>query len=182
MDGIKGYISIREASCRWGVSERRVNQYCAKGRIPGASRFGGEHHAKTEMEPEYHLHIRTAAGKSGAHLPLRHDYRCCRPWATERLRRLVGIWPSVPKQKRYISFASVYIPITLLFFGKAYRTLLLGQALTFCGTIPAPRSHELAGEKSCYIFVDDFHLLTDRRVSTFLCMLANRLPVNVHLI
>ena len=102
-------------------------------------RHGGKYHAKTEMEPEYHLHIRTAAGKSGAHLPLRHDYRCCRPWATERLRRLVGIWPSVPKQKRYISFASVYIPITLLFFGKAYRTLLLGQALTSCGTIPAPR-------------------------------------------
>ncbi|MGN0115487.1 MAG: helix-turn-helix transcriptional regulator, partial [Acutalibacteraceae bacterium] len=42
--------------------------------------------------------------------------------------------------------------------------------------------HELAGETSCYIFVDDFHLLTDRRVSTFLCMLANRLPANVHLI
>ena len=31
MNGIKGYISIREASYRWGVSE---------GRIPGASRFG----------------------------------------------------------------------------------------------------------------------------------------------
>lgn len=42
--------------------------------------------------------------------------------------------------------------------------------------------HELAGETSCYIFVDDFHLLTDRHVSTFLCMLANRLPANVHLI
>lgn len=42
--------------------------------------------------------------------------------------------------------------------------------------------HELAGETSCYIFVDDFHLLTDQRVSTFLCMLANRLPANVHLI
>ena len=25
MNGIKGYISIREASYRWGVSERRVN-------------------------------------------------------------------------------------------------------------------------------------------------------------
>ena len=33
MNGIKGYISIREASYRWGVSERRVNQYCAEGRI-----------------------------------------------------------------------------------------------------------------------------------------------------
>ena len=40
MNGIKDYISIREASYRWGVSERRVNQYCAEGRIPGASRFG----------------------------------------------------------------------------------------------------------------------------------------------
>ena len=42
--------------------------------------------------------------------------------------------------------------------------------------------HELAGETSCYIFIDDFHLLTDRRASTFLCMLANRLSANVHLI
>ena len=42
--------------------------------------------------------------------------------------------------------------------------------------------HELAGETSCYIFVDDFHLLTDLRVSSFLCMLASRLPANVHLI
>ncbi|WP_252208456.1 hypothetical protein [Enterocloster citroniae] len=30
--------------------------------------------------------------------------------------------------------------------------------------------------------MDDFHLLTDRRISAFLCMLANRLPANVHLI
>ena len=40
MGEIKGYISIREASRRWGVSERRVNQYCAEGRISGASRSG----------------------------------------------------------------------------------------------------------------------------------------------
>ena len=40
MNGGKGYISVREASCRWGVSGRRGNQHCAEGRIPGASRFG----------------------------------------------------------------------------------------------------------------------------------------------
>ena len=40
MNGIKGYISIRKASYSWGVSERRTNQYCAEGRISGASRFG----------------------------------------------------------------------------------------------------------------------------------------------
>ena len=33
---MNGYISIREASYKWGVSERRVNQYCSLGRIPWA--------------------------------------------------------------------------------------------------------------------------------------------------
>ena len=42
--------------------------------------------------------------------------------------------------------------------------------------------HELAGKTACYIFLDDFHLLTDSHVSDFLCTLANRLPGNVHLI
>lgn len=36
--------------------------------------------------------------------------------------------------------------------------------------------HELAGETPCYLFIDDFHLLTDDRVSDFLCTLAHRLP------
>ena len=42
--------------------------------------------------------------------------------------------------------------------------------------------HALADETPCYLFIDDFHLLTDKRASLFLCMLANRLPSNVHLI
>ena len=42
--------------------------------------------------------------------------------------------------------------------------------------------HELAGETACYIFIDDFHLLTDGRVSDFLCTLANRMPGTVPLI
>ena len=42
--------------------------------------------------------------------------------------------------------------------------------------------HALAGDTPCYLFIDDFHLLTDKRASLFLCMLANRLPINVHLI
>ena len=32
---MSGYISIREASYKWGVSERWVNQYCSLGRIQG---------------------------------------------------------------------------------------------------------------------------------------------------
>ena len=38
---MEDYISIREAAERWGVSERRVNQFCAEGRIAGARKFGG---------------------------------------------------------------------------------------------------------------------------------------------
>ena len=41
--------------------------------------------------------------------------------------------------------------------------------------------YELASETPCYVFIDDFHLLTDKRVPLFLCTLANRLPANVHL-
>jgi len=37
---MKGYLSIRETSHRWGVSERRINQYILENRIPGAERFG----------------------------------------------------------------------------------------------------------------------------------------------
>ena len=37
---MEGYISIRVAAEKWGVSERRINQYCSEGRIPGAERFG----------------------------------------------------------------------------------------------------------------------------------------------
>lgn len=42
--------------------------------------------------------------------------------------------------------------------------------------------HQLAGETAYYIFIDDFHLLTDGRVADFLCLLANRMTSNVHLI
>ena len=42
--------------------------------------------------------------------------------------------------------------------------------------------HALAGPESCYVFIDDFHLLTDGRITGFICTLANRLPENVHMI
>ena len=37
---MEGYLSIREAAEKWGVSERRINQYCTQGRIAGAEQFG----------------------------------------------------------------------------------------------------------------------------------------------
>ncbi len=37
---MKRYLSLREAAEKWGVSERRINQYCSEGRIPDAQRIG----------------------------------------------------------------------------------------------------------------------------------------------
>ena len=37
---MKSYLSLREAAKQWHVTERRIQQYCADGRIPGAQRLG----------------------------------------------------------------------------------------------------------------------------------------------
>ena len=42
--------------------------------------------------------------------------------------------------------------------------------------------YSLSGQISYYIFIDDFHLLGEPHVADFFCMLANRLPENIHLI
>ena len=41
---------------------------------------------------------------------------------------------------------------------------------------------KLASYTPCCIFIDDFHLLNDDRVSAFICTLADRAPENLHII
>ena len=66
---MKGYLSIRETSYKWGISERRVNQYVAQGRIPGVERFGRSwaipEHAEKPTDP------RKKNTKGGG----KHDFR-----------------------------------------------------------------------------------------------------------
>ena len=40
----------------------------------------------------------------------------------------------------------------------------------------------LTGSVTYYLFIDDFHLMTDGRIVDFFCILANRLPENAHMI
>ena len=35
------YMTLKEASEKWGVSIRQINYYCAGGRIPGAVKMAG---------------------------------------------------------------------------------------------------------------------------------------------
>lgn len=35
------YMTLREASEKWGVSSRQINYYCVEDRIPGAVKMAG---------------------------------------------------------------------------------------------------------------------------------------------
>lgn len=37
---MNGYITIKNASEKWGIGERRINELCLRGRIEGAIKFG----------------------------------------------------------------------------------------------------------------------------------------------
>lgn len=34
------YMTLKEASGKWGVTPRRINYYCSDGRVPGAEKKG----------------------------------------------------------------------------------------------------------------------------------------------
>ena len=82
----------------------------------------------------------------------------------------------------------------LAIFWKSVQDAFLRAGLSILLDYPCPTDaaggslladdlcHALAGEKPCYLFIDDFHLLTDVRTAAFLCTLANRLPENVHVL
>ena len=39
---LEGYISVKEASEKWGITQRRIQILCLEGRIEGAARLGRE--------------------------------------------------------------------------------------------------------------------------------------------
>ena len=82
----------------------------------------------------------------------------------------------------------------LTIFWRSVQAAFAHEGLGFLSDYPCPGDstgaalltddlcRELGGGRECYIFIDDFHLLTDGRIPGFLCRLANRLPDGVHLI
>lgn len=51
-----------------------------------------------------------------------------------------------------------------------------------CSMLMDTLCHTFSDQITTYIFIDDFHLLTDKRITAFLCTLSGRLPACVHLI
>lgn len=35
------YMTLKDASEKWGISSRQINYYCVEGRIPGAVKMAG---------------------------------------------------------------------------------------------------------------------------------------------
>ena len=64
------YLSVREAAEKWGVSQRRVHQYCAEGRIPGAQKLGKSWAVPAGAEKP--ADPRRARGPVQAAVPLNH--------------------------------------------------------------------------------------------------------------
>lgn len=47
------YMTLKEASEKWGVSSRQINYYCTDGRIPGAVKMAGVWLIPKEAENRY---------------------------------------------------------------------------------------------------------------------------------
>lgn len=62
---MKGYLSVRETSYKWNVSERWVSKLAQDGRIPGVERFGrswaipedAEKPDDSRKEKNYHVDV-----------------------------------------------------------------------------------------------------------------------------
>ena len=82
----------------------------------------------------------------------------------------------------------------LMIFWKSMQDAFVHEGFDFMKDYPYPTDvaaaglladamcRELEGDRECYIFIDDFHLMTDERMLDFICMISGRLPENVHLI
>ncbi len=82
----------------------------------------------------------------------------------------------------------------LMLFWKSVQDALARAGFDFLLDYPYPSDEAggafladalcngLAGETAVYAFIDDFHLITDSKVADYLCILAKRLPKNVHMI
>ena len=56
------YMTLKEAGEKWGVTPRRVNYYCAGGRIPGAVKIATKR--QNPKDAEKPVDMRTRQGKS----------------------------------------------------------------------------------------------------------------------
>ncbi len=135
------------------------------------------------------IYISERLQEPAAYFPLRHDDS----------GRAHGLWKNhsgelVSRRARQsgtlrIIRISVYSG-NLAIFWKSVQEAFARAGFTFLREYPCPTDaagggllvddlcHMLAGESPCYIFIDDFHLLTDKRAPcSFVCWQIGCLPM-----
>lgn len=60
---VEGFMTIKEASEKWGLSERRINTLCLEGRIVGASKFGNSWALPSDCQKPVDARIKTGKYK-----------------------------------------------------------------------------------------------------------------------
>ena len=54
------FISAKEVSEKWGISERRIQKLCEEGRIPGVFRFGRSWAIPKDAEKPFDKRLKVA--------------------------------------------------------------------------------------------------------------------------
>lgn len=60
---MEGYITIKEASEKWGVTPRRIQVFCSEGRIDGAMKFGRDWAIPSEAQKPVDRRVTTGEYK-----------------------------------------------------------------------------------------------------------------------
>lgn len=66
------YITLKEASAKWGISERRIRILCSDGRISGANKIGPMWVIPVEAEKPRDQRIKT-----GKYIKIKMDDNMC---------------------------------------------------------------------------------------------------------
>lgn len=61
------YMTIQEASLKWGISTRRIQVLCASGRLEGAARFGRQWAIPEEQNKPTDARVRSGKYVKGEH-------------------------------------------------------------------------------------------------------------------
>lgn len=60
------YMTIKEASAKWGISIRRIQEICAQGKIPGITKFGREWAIPIEAEKPVDQRVKSGKYKKSS--------------------------------------------------------------------------------------------------------------------
>ncbi len=59
------YMTIQDASEKWGISSRRIQVLCSEGRLPGAVKFGRQWAIPADLDKPADARIKTGKYRKG---------------------------------------------------------------------------------------------------------------------